>query len=65
MMHLVIVALAIFVNGNTGESAQAMAVVPSVTECAKLINDHRTPIEADDGSLWYMTQAECKVIQTR
>lgn len=65
MIHLVIVALAFFVNGDTGESAQAMAVVPSVTECAKLINENREPKQASDGSLWYMTDATCQVIETQ
>ena len=65
LSHLVIVAMGIFVNGTTGDSAQAIAQVPSVTDCAKLINANRETRESDDGTLWYLTEAECKVIEVK
>lgn len=65
LSHLVIVAVGIFVNGQTGDSAQAMAQVASVTDCAKLINENREPRQAEDGSMWYLTQATCKVIEVK
>ena len=65
MIHLLVVALGIFVNGTTGEAVQAIAQVDSVTQCAELINANREPRQAEDGSTWYLTAAECRVVEQK
>lgn len=62
-MSLLIVVVALFLNSTTGETAQAVQEVPSLTECAKVINDNREPKSLGDGQLWYMVKAECRVVQ--
>jgi hypothetical protein len=62
-MHtLIIVALGVFMNGQTGETVDAIARVSSVTACAQVINDNREPRVMEDGT-WYLVQAECRVVE--
>jgi len=65
MLHVIIVAIGIFTNSTTGEHAQAIARVASVQQCAELINDNREPKQAQDGTMWYLTSAECRAVQTK
>lgn len=61
-MHtLVILILGLFVNGTTGESVIVAGEAPSVIACANAINAARHPIADQDGTLWYLTDAQCAV----
>lgn len=65
MLHVIIFAIGVFTNSTTGEHAQAIARVASVQQCAELINANREPRQAEDGTMWYLTSAECRAVQTK
>ena len=63
-MHtLIFFAIATFTGMHTGDTAQGVAQVHSVTECARVVNAYRTqPIEGN-GDTYYMTDAKCVVVE--
>lgn len=62
-MHtLIIVALGLFFNPTTGDQQTAISQVPSVIDCANLINGNREPRDTPDGT-YYLVVAECRVVE--
>ena len=60
MSTLIIIAMAVFMNGITGEVTTVMEPETSLQECVEVLNDHHV-VQTEDGETWYMVKAACRV----
>jgi hypothetical protein len=59
MLHVYVLAYALFLNPTTGDEQLAGADLASPIECADVLNAHQV-IETADYGTYYMVKAECQ-----